>query len=115
MATTVTVSCDRCGSIIPKGGQRGSLMASLDERYETLARSQWELCQGCYEHTLERIGDIAGVPSEDWRRPEASLEDEERFPDKTEALRVMKATAIAALTAQEREDENREGEMREIV
>lgn len=79
MATTVTVTCDRCGSIIPEvegEGRRliGTIGATLERSYESLQRSEWQLCASCFEHITERIGDIAGVPSADWRRPEEKPE-----------------------------------------
>lgn len=94
MATLVTVSCDRCGSIIPEvvaNGVRliGTIAAHLDRSYEGIARSEWQLCASCYEHVTERIGDIAGVPSEDWRRPPETM-----AADKEQALRVLERSRV---------------------
>ena len=98
MATLVTVTCDRCGAIIPKGAKNGGISATLDApSYESLVRSMWELCESCFDHVLGRIGDIAGEPAEKWVRPEAGLKDEDRFPDKAEALRVLELTRAMAL------------------
>lgn len=79
MATTVTVTCDRCGSIIPESGGEGRRLigmvsVTLERSYESLQRSEWQLCASCLEHTAESIGDIAGVPSTDWRRQEPGPE-----------------------------------------
>ena len=76
MATLVTVTCDRCGSIIPQGARKGQLSADLSERWESVSRSHWEVCESCYDAITERIGDVLGVPSEDWRRPPEPTEAE---------------------------------------
>lgn len=83
MATLVTVTCDRCGAIIPKGAKNGSVSATLDApSYESLVRAMWELCESCFDHVLERIADIAGEPSEKWVRPEPTLDkDKEQARD----------------------------------
>ena len=79
MATLVTVTCDRCGSIIPdegKGRRRGHVQVFLQEHYDDVERSTWELCGDCTAIVAQGIADIAGVPASSWRRPAESTDAE---------------------------------------
>lgn len=71
MATLVTVSCDRCGSIIPEGADRHT--ASADVRtagYDSILRESWELCCECFGLVHRTLLDRCGTASDSWKRPE---------------------------------------------
>lgn len=87
MATLVTVSCDRCGSIIPKEDDRHT--ASVDVRtagYDGILRESWELCCECFGLVHRTLLDRCGPASDSWKQPEPSL--------KAEALRAMERSRV---------------------